>query len=167
MANPMAMRWCRLYKGTPAELALEDAVARLGVPYRTQFPLFLYGARYFPDFVLPSLALVIEVDDPSHNRGDKKLEDEERTAEIKAKFGWTVVRVTNDAAIADPDEAVSSALSAAGISLLVVRKMGKSPKIANSLPRCRSAPQAASREAKAQARRAARSTPRQRSASSN
>ena len=60
-----------VYVGGAFQPALEDAVAALGVPYRTQFPCFLYGLRYFLDFYLPTLGVVIEVDDPSHNRLDK------------------------------------------------------------------------------------------------
>ena len=100
--NPMPMRWGKLYKGTPAELALEGAVAALGVPYRTQFPGYLYGSRYFPDFVLPTLQIVIEVDDDSHNKTDKMLDDVERSEKLEAKFEWTVVRCTNEEATNDP-----------------------------------------------------------------
>lgn len=105
------MRWCRLYKGTKAELALEPAVARLGVPYRTQFPLFLYGGRYFPDFVLPTLLLVIEVDDPSHDDPKKQAEDAERTAELKKRWGWSVIRIPNKDAIENPRAALKRALA--------------------------------------------------------
>ncbi len=100
--NPMSMRWGKLYKGTPAELALEDALAAVGVPYRNQFPCYLYGLRYFLDFALPTLQLVIEVDDPSHESEEKQLDDAERTAAIEAKYGWTVIRCTNEEALSDP-----------------------------------------------------------------
>jgi very-short-patch-repair endonuclease len=100
--NPMASRWCNLYRGTPAEHSLEPAVAALGVPYRTQYPLFLFSKlRYFPDFVLLEQRVIIEVDDPSHDRAVKREEDAERTAELQ-KAGWRVVRCTNDEAIARP-----------------------------------------------------------------
>lgn len=110
MPGPMGMRWARLYRGTRAELAIEPAVARLGVPYRTQFPCFLFpgGLRYFPDFVLPTIGLVIEVDDDSH--AGKTQEDAERSAALARVYGWRVVRCTNAEALADPDAAVSRML---------------------------------------------------------
>ncbi len=110
--NAMASRWAILYKGTDAEKALEDAVAAVGLPYRTQFPCFIYGARWFPDFVLPTLQLVIEVDDDSHKKKNK--EDQERTAGLKAKYGWDVVRCTNEEALSNPHGAVKKMLEAAG-----------------------------------------------------
>lgn len=100
--NPMASRWCNLYRGTPAEHSLEPAVAALGVPYRTQYPLFLFSKlRYFPDFVLLEQRVIIEVDDPSHDRPAKRVEDAERTAELK-KAGFRVVRCSNDDALVRP-----------------------------------------------------------------
>jgi very-short-patch-repair endonuclease len=105
----MAMRWGKLYRGTPAELSLEEAVCCLGVPYRTQFPGYLFGFRYFPDFFLPTLGLVIEVDDASHDRSKKREEDEERTRDLESR-GWRVVRCTNEEALADPHGAVKRML---------------------------------------------------------
>lgn len=100
--NIMAMRWGRLYEGTPAEHSLEDAVASLGVPYRTQFPGWKYGCRFFPDFILPTLGVVIEVDDSSHDRTKKKLEDADRSETIMDVWEWVVVRCTNEEALRDP-----------------------------------------------------------------
>lgn len=113
--NEMAGRWNRLYPGTPAELSLEDAIAALGVPYRTQFPGFLYGSRFFPDFILPTLQLIIEVDDDSHNKTDKIIEDDYRTAALEKKYGWTVVRCTNEEALSDPFGAVQRMLMDQGV----------------------------------------------------
>lgn len=110
--NSMASRWCNLYKGTVAEKALEDALAAVGVPYRTQFPCFLFGLRYFPDFVLPTLQLVIEVDDDSHKK--KTKEDKERSDALKERYGWDVVRCTNSEAINNPAGAVERMLLDAG-----------------------------------------------------
>lgn len=93
-------RWAKLYsQQTPAEAALEPAIAALGVPYRFQHPL--WGLKYFPDFALIKQKIVIEVDDPSHSRPKKKREDAERTKRM-AQHGWTVVRCTNDEALNDP-----------------------------------------------------------------
>ncbi len=147
----MAYRWSRLYSGTAAEHALEDAVAALGVPYRTQFPGFKYGFRFFPDFFLPTLKLVIEVDDPSHDRDDKAAADAERTATLES-FGWTVVRCTNENALNDPHGTVRALLKGAGLWPLPNRL----PLLRDSLPVPKKAPQKNRRAAKSAARRARR-----------
>lgn len=148
----MAVRWGRLYEGTPAELALEDAVAALGVPYRTQFPGFKYGVRAFPDFYLPTLGLVIEVDDPSHEKLEKMEADAERTATLNKEWGVRVVRCKNEEALNDPHGTVQRLLREAGLWPLPERL----PKIADALPKLRRAPQRIKREAKMAALRAQR-----------
>lgn len=141
--NIMAMRWGKLYRGTPAELAIEPAIAALGVPYRTQFPGYLFGFRYFLDFFLPTLGLVIEIDDDSHRRADKMLADEDRTQDLEAR-GWRVVRCTNEEALEDPRGAVRRMLSEAG--------MWPVPEVSTPLPAClprpKKAPKAQKRAAK-------------------
>lgn len=93
-------RWSKLYTNqTEAEAAIEPAIAKLGIRYRFQHPL--WGLRVFPDFVLLDHKVVIEVDDKSHRTSKKRKEDAERTARLKAA-GWRVVRCTNEEAIADP-----------------------------------------------------------------
>ena len=126
--NLMAQRWARLYPGTTAELALEDAVAALGIPYRTQFPGFLFGTRFYPDFFLPTVGLVIEVDDPSH--GKKAVEDAERTEALYRAWGVRVIRITNEAALGDPFGSLKAALESVG--MWPVRSTRK---LAESLPR--------------------------------
>lgn len=107
------MRWAKLYSNlTPAEQALEPAVAALGVPYRVQHPI--WALRVFPDFALPTLHLIIEVDDPSHNTRAKRQKDAERTAKLRAR-GWTVVRCSNQQALEDPRGTVTRLLREAGI----------------------------------------------------
>jgi very-short-patch-repair endonuclease len=97
----MAARAGKLYRDiTPAEIAMEEAVATLGVPYRVQFPYYLWGVRFFPDFVLPTLKVIVEVDDPSHFRPEKIEADNQRTEELGA-LGWKVVRCTNKEALDD------------------------------------------------------------------
>lgn len=148
----MASRWCRLYRGTPAELAMEDAVAALGVPYRNNFPGFMYGTRSFPDLYLPTLALVIEVDDPSHNKADKIIADAERTEALELAWGVRVVRCTNDEALEDARGTLKRLLSSVGLWPLPSRL----PSLRQSLPQSRKAPQAvrrASRSAATKARR--------------
>ncbi len=148
----MAMRWGRLYEGTPAEHALEDAVAALGVPYRVQFPGWKYGCRFFPDFVLPTLGLVIEVDDDSHNRTEKRLKDAERTEVIEEVWGWKVVRCTNNDALFRPKETVRKLLESVGLYPIPE----KLPKLRAALPDLRKAPRSERRQAKSNYRRQAR-----------
>lgn len=130
--NPMASRWCNLYRGTPAEHSLEPAVAALGVPYRTQYPLFLFSKlRYFPDFVLLGERVIIEVDDPSHDRAAKRVEDAERTAELQ-KIGFRVVRCSNDDALIRPFRTVKRLMAHLKLDHLTAtdarfREPGQSP----------------------------------------
>lgn len=106
----MAGRAGKLYRDiTPAEIKMEEAVAKLGVPYRIQFPYYLWGVRFFPDFLLPTLKLIIEVDDESHNERKKKEADAQRTQELNA-LGWTVVRCTNQEALDDADNILKGML---------------------------------------------------------
>lgn len=102
--NLLLSRWAKLYsQQTPAEAAIEPALASLGVPYRFQHPLWALGV--FPDYVLLDDRVVIEVDDPSHNTKRKREADEARTAKLQ-KAGWRVVRCTNAEALAAPYQAV-------------------------------------------------------------
>ena len=109
----MLARWAKLYsQQTPAEAALEPALASLGVPYRFQHPLWALG--FFPDFVLPGDRLVIEVDDESHRTKSKRRADAERTAKME-RAGWRVVRCENDEALSDPYATVDRMMAAAGL----------------------------------------------------
>lgn len=105
--------WASLYANiTPAERALEPALASLGVRYRVQHPIFALG--YILDFVLPDHKLAIEVDDRSHRRASKKQKDAERTAKLQAK-GWRVIRCTNEEAEAAPWDTVDRLMEQAGL----------------------------------------------------
>lgn len=148
--NPMSARWNKLYKGTAAELSIEPAVASLGLPYRTQFPGFLYGFRFFPDFFLPTLGVVIEVDDASHRRLDKMLADADRTEALEDR-GWTVVRCTNEEALRAPHETVRRLLAEIGIGERQIED-AKRKSLAASLPVPQKAGQKQKREAKHKAR---------------
>ena len=98
------LRWAKLYSNpTEAESSLEPAIAALGIPYRFQHPL--WGLKLFPDFVLPRHKVVIEVDDPGHNRSAQRKRDAERTEKLN-RAGWRVLRCTNDEALDDPHGAV-------------------------------------------------------------
>lgn len=100
--NPMPGYWAENYKGTPAELALEPFVAALGVPYRTQLPLWLFSSlKFFPDFALPTIGWVIEVDDDGHKTTE--AEDHARTLKLET-LGYRVVRCTNEEALHEPQK---------------------------------------------------------------
>lgn len=104
MADFFLLRWAKLYSNpTPAEASIEPAIAALGIPYRFQHPL--WGLKIFPDFVLPRLKIVIEIDDPGHNKTAQRKKDADRTAKLN-RSGWKVVRITNEEALEDPYDAV-------------------------------------------------------------
>lgn len=145
------MRWSRLSRCTPAELALEDAVASLGVPYRVQFPGFLYGVRFFPDFLLPTLGVVLEVDDPSHNTAEKQQADAERSLTLHDRWGVEVIRCTNEEAVANPREAVATMLRSVG--LWPVPDVVRRGRIADALPKVSKCPPKARRAALAAMRK--------------
>ncbi len=54
------------------------------------------------------------MDDPSHTTKAKRKKDAERTQTLEAK-GWTIVRCTNEEALADPEGAVAKMMKAAGL----------------------------------------------------
>ena len=99
----MAGYHATLYAGTDAERAIEPAVASLGVPYRFQHPYYLWGqVKFFPDFWLPTIGVILEVDDDSHYTDpEKKKADGIRTSALE-KLGNVVVRCTNAEALRDP-----------------------------------------------------------------
>lgn len=118
--NLFLLRWSKLYANpTDAEMAIEPAVASVGVRYRFQHPLF--GLRLFPDFILPDYRVVIEVDDRSHSTKKKREADAERTERLNSG-GWKVVRCTNEEAEEDPYGAVDKMLEEAGLSLRTRRE---------------------------------------------
>lgn len=102
-------RWAKLYsQPTPAEQALEPAIASMGVPYRFQHPVWALGV--FPDFVLLTERVVLEVDDKSHRAPKKRAADEDRTLRL-GRIGWRVARTTNEAALSDPWAAVDQMMT--------------------------------------------------------
>lgn len=111
----MAQFWAKLYLGTPAELAIEPSVASLRTPYRTQFPMFLYGVgKYFPDFLMPEIGVVLEVDDASHDDPEKQKADALRTSALE-KLGYVVVRCSNAEALNHPAETVKRLICDPGL----------------------------------------------------
>lgn len=107
----MMLRWGYrlLMNMTPAEKALEPAIAALGEPYRCQYPFL--GQKIFADFALLNRKLIIEVDGASHNTPAQKLKDINHTLALKS-LGWEVVRVSNEQAQAVPAETVAWCLTA-------------------------------------------------------
>lgn len=116
----LLQRWAKLYsQQTPAEAALEPALASLGVPYRFQHPLWALGV--FPDYVLLDQRVVIEVDDASHRRAAKKKADAERTAKLERQ-GWRVLRCSNEDALSAPYATVDRMMAEAGLPLRTTRE---------------------------------------------
>jgi len=112
----MAAYWCRLYPGTRAEASLEPAVASLSVPYRWQYPFFLFGPlKYFADFCLLNEKVVLEVDDPGHLKPAQVAKDKIRTAALR-KAGYRVARCTNEEALRDPYGTVNRMMESLGLS---------------------------------------------------
>lgn len=117
MADIMLSRWASLYANqTVAEMALEPEIAKLGIPYRFQHPI--WSLRLFPDFVLLGPRLVIEVDDKSHLSTKKKAADAERTGRLNSR-GWKVVRCSNEDAIKDPAGTLVRLLTEAKLEHLI------------------------------------------------
>lgn len=108
--NPLLGYWQRLYDDmTPAEVALEPAIAALGERYRSQHPF--WGLKHFADFALLERKRIIEVDGDSHDKPSQKKKDLEHTIALKS-LGWDVVRVSNEQALANPAGTVAAALQA-------------------------------------------------------
>lgn len=106
----MLRYWYRLYhQMTPAEQALEPAIAALGERYRAQHPFLKH--KHFADFVLLDRKLVIEVDGDSHDKPAQKKKDLDHMLAL-ALDGWDVVRVSNEQALAVPAETVAWCLTA-------------------------------------------------------
>lgn len=152
----MAVRWGKLYKQTPAEQALEPALAETGCVVRSQFPGYLYGFRFFPDFFLPQLGLVVEVDDASHSRAQKIMDDADRTDALEER-GWKVVRCKNEEALSDPRGTAQRLLNDAGITPLMIEAARSRP-----LEECMPVPKKAAQKERRAAKHAARINLRQR-----
>lgn len=103
--------WARLYTTpTVSEDAIEPAIAALGKPYRSQHPIFAVHA--IVDFALLDDKIIIEVDGKSHRSPAAKAADRVRTLKIE-KFGWIVVRCTNEEAQSEPEITVQRLLAEA------------------------------------------------------
>lgn len=112
--NPLIGYWYKLHANpTAPELAIEPAIAALGIPYRSQH-LFM-GMSHIADFAIPSLKLTIEVDGDSHLKPSQREKDLVHTIKLVGA-GWRVARVSNEEALRDPAGAVARALSPAAMS---------------------------------------------------
>lgn len=99
-SNPLIGFWYKQYFGdNKYELALEPAIASLGLPYRYQH--LDLSRKIIMDYAMPTIKLDIEVDGDSHKRVAQVRDDLNRAQELK-KIGWTVYRIQNEDAIADP-----------------------------------------------------------------
>lgn len=106
--NPLLGYWRTMCeRPTAAEAALEPAIAKLGERYRHQYPF--WGLKYFADFALLDRKLIIEVDGASHDTPKQKEKDLLHELAV-LELGWRVVRISNEAALANPQEAVKVAL---------------------------------------------------------
>lgn len=100
--------WYRLYtQMTAPEKSLEVAIAKLGERYRSQHPFL--GLKHFADFALLDRKVIIEVDGDSHTKLLQREKDLKHTIALKA-LGWEVVRMSNEAALNWPEEALKGAL---------------------------------------------------------
>lgn len=113
MASPydqLLRNWAKLYlHQTDPESAIEPAIASLGTRYRSQHFMPEAGG-IIPDFVLLDEKLVIEIDGASHRTTVQKIKDAARTVRL-GKLGYTVVRITNEKALAAPSAALREALA--------------------------------------------------------
>lgn len=90
--------WFYLYiKPTLAETVFEEHIARLGEPYRAQYPF--PSLHRVVDFVLHRRKVVIEVDGASHLVENQRRKDL-TTSIAMEKLGWSVLRFTNEEVMA-------------------------------------------------------------------
>lgn len=112
-ANPMLGFWYSQYFGNNKyELALEPAIAALGLPYRYQH--LDLSLKIIMDYAMPTIKLDIEVDGDSHRRADQIRADIDRAEQLR-KRGWTVYRIQNEDALADPKGCIERMVSELGL----------------------------------------------------
>lgn len=98
--------WARLYtRQTKAEEALEHKIAKTGVRYRTQYPIFKLSI--IADFAFPDLRILLEVDGKSHESEAAKAKDRARDQKT-AELGWRTIRVSNQQALEAESEDVAA-----------------------------------------------------------
>lgn len=83
-----------LEKSTSAEKAACAILAKLGMAYVRQFPIWTGRKKYFADIFIPELKLVLEIDGKYHFAEKQKRLDENRSAGIR-RLGFHVCRLSN------------------------------------------------------------------------
>ena len=89
---------------TKAEVALWDRLSnrKLGIKFRQQ--AIVLG--WIADFYCPDVALIIEVDGPSHD--ENRFEDDVYRDTTMEECGYSVIRFTNEQVLNDTDGVVES-----------------------------------------------------------
>lgn len=114
-SNPLIGFWYKQYFGdNKYELALEPAIASLGLPYRYQH--LDLSRKIIMDYAMPTIKLDIEVDGDSHKRASQIREDIDRAVQLK-KIGWTVYRIQNEDAITDPFGCIERMVAELGLQI--------------------------------------------------
>lgn len=96
---------------TGAERRLWDAIEPMGFQAQTPWSgETKNGGRwdYVTDFYLPALNLAVEVDGSSHDK--RKGRDRRRTERLRAEYGITVIRFTNNQVLRHRNEVVVAIL---------------------------------------------------------
>lgn len=83
-----------LEKSPSAEKAACAILARFGIAYVRQYPIWTGRKQYFADIYIPKYRLVLEIDGAYHFKGEQKRLDENRSAGIR-RLGYHVCRLTN------------------------------------------------------------------------
>jgi very-short-patch-repair endonuclease len=94
---------------TAAEIALKAMLDREAMEYDFQ-PIV---SGYIPDFVIPPVKLVIEVDGSQHYTAEGQLHDDRRTNQLKRR-GYKVIRFENREVFSDPESVFKRIRSAIG-----------------------------------------------------
>lgn len=96
---------------TGAERRLWDAIEPMGFQAQTPWSgETKNGGRwdYVTDFYLPALNLAVEVDGSAHD--NRKGRDRRRTERLRAEYGITVIRFTNNQVLRHRNEVVMAIL---------------------------------------------------------
>lgn len=96
---------------TGAERRLWDAIEPMGFQAQTPWSgETKNGGRwdYVTDFYLPALNLAVEVDGSAHDK--RKGRDRRRTERLRAEYGITVIRFTNNQVLRHRNEVVVAIL---------------------------------------------------------
>lgn len=113
--NPLIGFWYKQYFAeNKYELAIEPAIASMGLPYRYQH--LDLSRKIIMDFAMPTIKLDIEIDGDSHRRVDQIRADIDRAEQLK-KIGWTVYRIQNEDALADPHGCIERMILELGLDI--------------------------------------------------